>query len=581
MESSAWFIKFLNLIWPFIGSHLVHASLFAAIAWVFTVLLRKHPAQLRYTILLAASLRFAFPAVMFLLLFQRFPMVWSHLLPHQEGKMVMTSPQPTVTGYVVKQQEVVRKTPVPLPRVQLSKVYCAMTAVWMMGVAALFMRRWQRRKTLARLVEQAEPCVAVREAAALKGAKELAGVTREIALRLTGDNLQPGVWGVMHPTILLPRQLSERLTDAELETVLVHEMAHIARWDNMVGNMQAFLCYIFWFDPLVWILNRQLLVEREHACDEVVIRKSLSRRIYVSAILKTCRCSLEWQTIGIAGIAGAGLKRRIKRIMNHDPQSRKIVSRPVATMIIVMVAFLWFGTELLGLRSWAAQHPQLVSLLTHDRRLAILQSEMPSRPPSAVTVGAPSESPVSLSRVRALFAGFNPSSRRFAVRLVGTITNPSGKRVTKLAFSVSRPGVDYLYYGESGDLHIEPGQSIDADIGVIGGKDEIQPPLGLQVTAVRFADGSTWGTFESDLLTSPLNPNERPPSEPGPADGPSDGPVGGVSDGIQTSAPPAVGVQDGIDVSLPVNGFEGGVSQGPPSGGIEGDFVVRPSPKPR
>jgi hypothetical protein len=141
-----------------------------------------------------------------------------------------------------------------------------------------------------------------------------------------------------------------------------------------------------------------------------------------------------------------------------------------------------------------------------------------------------------------MFDGFDSSSRKYVVRLVGIITNRSGKTVTKLSFSVARPKAHYRYYVESGVLHIEPGQSIEGDIGVIGNKDEIRSPLNLQVTAVRFADGSTWGTIESDLLTSPLRTDPMLSAEGDLGQAVDGSSVAGSSGTLQRGMPPVAGI---------------------------------------
>jgi len=574
MGFSARFLQFSDFIWPFLGSHLVHATVFATIAWFITSLLKRHAARLRYTILLAASFRFAVPAVVFLLLFHRIPLGWSHLIPSSQMNAAVATLQQPVAGEAVKQQMVFSEITAAPAAMQPDKMYAAMTLVWLGGVAVLLMRWRRRHKVLARLIAQAEPRVAGREHDALMRAKELTGTTRKVTLRLTSENVEPGVWGGFRATILLPRQLSQRLTEAEMETVLVHELAHVARWDNLAANVHAFLCYIFWFHPLIWVLNRQLLLEREHACDEAVLKKSLNSRIYVSAILKTCRCSMEWSMVEMAGITGASLKGRIKRIMNQNVHGPRRAPRSAVSAIFILVAFLWFGTEVLGLRSWAAQHPQLVSFMSRDNGKApVLQSQLiPYGTHSEVTVttSSPFQPPVSLSHVQAVFDGFNPTKKKYVIRLQGTILNTSEKPVARLAVSIARPNVDYLFYLESGELHILSGQGAAADLGVIEGKEEIPPPFNLEVTGVQFTDGSTWGRFEPGLLAQPGNPDQMLPNGQAPANGPATG----KSAGNHASAPPIGGIRGGV-ISPTTNMKE--VSDGPPTGGIKGDYLVKPN----
>lgn len=138
--------------------------------------------------------------------------------------------------------------------------------------------------------------------------------------------------------------------------------------------------------------------------------------------------------------------------------------------------------------------------MTHDKKNS--SDIYGNRPAVMITPRMPPRSPVSLSQVQALFDGADSSSHKYVVRLQGTITNISDKPVTKLAFCVVRPRIDYFYYAETGDLHVTSRQSIAAELGTIRGTDEIQPPLNLKLIGIRFADGTTWGKFEPGLLDS-------------------------------------------------------------------------------
>lgn len=66
--------------------------------------------------------------------------------------------------------------------------------------------------------------------------------------------------------------MSERLDEQEMEAVLMHELMHVRRQDNLIGSLQMLASCIFWFHPLIWLIDRRLLEERELACDEAVLR---------------------------------------------------------------------------------------------------------------------------------------------------------------------------------------------------------------------------------------------------------------------------------------------------------------------
>jgi len=155
-----------------------------------------------------------------------------------------------------------------------------------------------------------------------------------------------------------------------------------------------------------------------------------------------------------------------------------------------------------------------------------------SSPAVAVTLNVPSRSPVVLLQVQAVLDRPNASRQTHVARLQGTIVNNTDKPVTKLAVSVTRPKADYLYYAETGDLHITSRQSIAADLGFIEDKESIPSPLSLQVTGVQFADGSKWGRFQPGLIAVPFGLDQDS--------------AGGLPEGISVARhgmPPTAGIE--------------------------------------
>ena len=115
--------------------------------------------------------------------------------------------------------------------------------------------------------------------------------------------------------LLLPQGITDRLAPAQLEAILAHELCHVRRRDNLAAAIHMVVEAIFWFHPLVWWVGARLVEEREHACDEEVLRLGSRPEIYAEGILQTCQFYLESPLVCMSGIAGADLKKRITRIM--------------------------------------------------------------------------------------------------------------------------------------------------------------------------------------------------------------------------------------------------------------------------
>ena len=63
---------------------------------------------------------------------------------------------------------------------------------------------------------------------------------------------EPGIFGIWRPVLLLPEGITERLSPAQLEAIVAHELCHVRRRDNLTGAIHMVVETIFWFHPLVW-----------------------------------------------------------------------------------------------------------------------------------------------------------------------------------------------------------------------------------------------------------------------------------------------------------------------------------------
>jgi hypothetical protein len=138
---------------------------------------------------------------------------------------------------------------------------------------------------------------------------------------------EPGVFGIFRPVLLLPEDIARRLSPAQLQAVLAHELCHARRRDNLAMAIHMSVEALFWFHPLVWFIKARLIEEQERACDEEVLRLGSDPKVYAESILKICEYYVTSPLICVAGIAGSNLKKRIEDIMKNRVALRLSLGR--------------------------------------------------------------------------------------------------------------------------------------------------------------------------------------------------------------------------------------------------------------
>ena len=316
------FLQFVGATWkaiaPGLANHLWQSTLFAAVAALLTLALRRNSARLRHAIWLIASLKFLLPFSLLEAAGTLF--AWRHsVLPPTAGMyMVEVVGQPftrTITGPPAN-----LATPSATTAAQFLPL---LLCVWLAGfftVLLVWLARWRR---VAVSLGSSRPLTVGREFSALRRIEQVYGSSIPTKLMLSDASLEPGIFGVFRPVLLWPRSVSEHLDDAHLEAVIAHELCHVRRRDNLAAVLHMLVEAVFWFHPLVWWIGAQLITERERACDEAVIELGSHRHTYAESILKVCEFCLSSPLTCVSGVTGADLKKRMVHIMT-DRVVRKL-----------------------------------------------------------------------------------------------------------------------------------------------------------------------------------------------------------------------------------------------------------------
>ncbi|HUY89990.1 MAG TPA: M56 family metallopeptidase [Pirellulales bacterium] len=109
-------------------------------------------------------------------------------------------------------------------------------------------------------------------------------VRRNVQLRQSEAALAPLTWGALRPVLLLPFEAGA-WPDERRRLVLLHELAHVGRWDWLTQLVAHVACAVYWFNPLVWLAAKQMRIERERACDDMVLASGARASDYARELL--------------------------------------------------------------------------------------------------------------------------------------------------------------------------------------------------------------------------------------------------------------------------------------------------------
>jgi len=108
---------------------------------------------------------------------------------------------------------------------------------------------------------------------------------RPVKLCASSDVASPAALGFFQPAIVFPDGLLSQLSVEEIKVILLHELAHLRRWDDWTNLGQKIVKAVFFFYPAVWWIENRLTLEREMACDDIVLAHTASPRAYASSLI--------------------------------------------------------------------------------------------------------------------------------------------------------------------------------------------------------------------------------------------------------------------------------------------------------
>jgi beta-lactamase regulating signal transducer with metallopeptidase domain len=171
-------------------------------------------------------------------------------------------------------------------------------------------------------------------------------LSRKVKLLISEHIQVPVMIGFLKPLIILPVIMFNNLTAEQLEAILLHELAHIKRNDYLLNIFQSIVETILFFNPFIWLISKNIRIEREHCCDDLVITGKVHPLHYAKALVALEEYRLTVNTLAMAAANNKQhLFHRIKRIMEMKTKNINYTQKLLAVLIIAvgLVSIAWLN----------------------------------------------------------------------------------------------------------------------------------------------------------------------------------------------------------------------------------------------
>ena len=353
----------------FVLDHLWQSTLFAMLAGLAALALRRHRASIRFCVWFAASLKFLIPFSLVAALGRALRWDAAPTLPalSEWSDAMLSGWSDGAWTFVMSANVLPIAGDVRAAALFNTHLALVLWSVWAFG-ATLLLARWTFHWMQLR--------------AAIRAASP-ASIEAPIPVLVTNSPFGPGLAGIFHPILLLPAVITTRLSSTQIALLVAHELCHWRRRDNLTGAIHMLVQILFWFHPFVWWIGSLLLAERERACDECVIDNLGDRKSYAQSILEVCRLYTRPPLPFTSGVSGGNLKSRIENIMQNFVSARLGWTGKTlltAAVVISISSPLLYGL-LLPLKVTA--QTQAATSVPSDEEIAQKRAEQ-SRPRTAI-----------------------------------------------------------------------------------------------------------------------------------------------------------------------------------------------------
>ncbi|MBE0535554.1 MAG: carboxypeptidase regulatory-like domain-containing protein [Phycisphaerae bacterium] len=295
------------------------------------------------------------------------PMLTFGVLNHQSHPApaaIVTNPDPDITPAIPAPERTTLTqatisnayTPAPAaaPTVDWHR---PMISLWLAGVAFMLCRAAWMVYGASRLKQSCTPVSDTHLETLLDDLRQKMHIARHVGIAAVDRIASPAVVGFIRPTILLPLSMMTGMPAEDISAILAHELAHIKRFDCLVNFAQMIVEALLFFNPAVWLVSRQIRIEREACCDAASVfmtgqKLGYARLLYAWAV-RLSDASKDSAAAAMVSFGdnaeNGGMLDRVQRIAvkGHRPRMRISGAMTVAMIAAVGILLigLWHGTQ--------------------------------------------------------------------------------------------------------------------------------------------------------------------------------------------------------------------------------------------
>ncbi len=206
---------------------------------------------------------------------------------------------------------------------------------------------------------------------ALRASLAAAASQRRVTLCTSDAVRVPAAVGYFRPMVVFPAWALVEIPPTELEAILLHELAHLRRWDDWTNLAQKVLKVVFFFHPAVWFIESRLTLEREMACDDAVLAANFNARAYAESLVGLAEKSFLRRGVQLAQAAVGHvrqLKFRLAEILRNDRGqngSARFRKPAIALMSLAGIVAVYGAAHAPRLIAFSSVAPQMASAASH------------------------------------------------------------------------------------------------------------------------------------------------------------------------------------------------------------------------